>query len=225
MLHWHRLTTVFCQQKPTTNARTAECGARSRLELLEDRRLLTLAFDPSFTHVANPPIPITNWPEGHVGVFVPGEASAMVQQPLDGKIVMAGWGDSPPPDGLNFGIVRVNANGVLDPTFDGDGIINVPFYGFGRDRISAIALDTISDPVQTRIVVAGTAEIAPNQFDFALMRFNEDGTRDTSFQGSNDEPGEVVSPAWWRCTGLMSIISVESSLSVQSCRPLIMPSL
>jgi uncharacterized delta-60 repeat protein len=87
-------------------------------------------------------------------------------------------------------LVRTDANGVPDPTFDDDGIVNLPFYGFGPDRISAVALDT-SDPFQVKIVVAGTAKTESGSFDFALMRFRPDGSRDTLFQGPNNEPGEA----------------------------------
>jgi len=66
---------------------------------------------------------------------------------------------------LDMALVRYRADGTLDPTFDGDGILTADFHGrgeFGQD----LALDAAG-----RIVAAGyTANGADTQF--ALMRAN-----------------------------------------------------
>jgi len=100
-------------------------------------------------------------------------AYAVVVQ-SDGKIVAAGASDS------DFALVRYNANGSLDTTFSGDGLV-VASVSSGIDAIRAMALQ----PFDGRILVAGEAN-----GDFVVARYNTNGTLDTSFGGS----GIVVTP-------------------------------
>jgi uncharacterized delta-60 repeat protein len=159
------------------------------VEELEDRRLLALTFDPSFTHVANPPVSQPSWPEGHVGVFVPGEAAAMVRQ-TDGKLVLGGWA-KPGTDPFQFGLVRMNEDGTPDATFDGDGIVISPFFGT-HDLVRTLALDDLSTVEIEKIVVAGSVKPEGSSPEiFGVKRFLPGGSPDPEFQGTNDEPGEV----------------------------------
>ncbi len=90
----------------------------------------------------------------------------------DGKIVAAGSyhnGFS-----FDFAVARYNSNGSLDTGFDTDGIDTFA-VGSGHDYINAMALQT-----DGKIVVAGNANNGSN-FDFALARFNSDGSLDTGF--------------------------------------------
>jgi uncharacterized delta-60 repeat protein len=98
-------------------------------------------------------------------------ASAMLLQP-DGKIVVAGYSYN---SGYNFALARYNANGSLDTTFDGDGKLTTDFSG-SRDTASAVALQ-----VDGKIIVAGIA--TGTTTDFALARYNPDGSLDTTFDG------------------------------------------
>jgi len=93
-------------------------------------------------------------------------AHAVVVQP-DGKIVAAGLSDS------DFALIRYNANGTLDTTFSGDGIV-VTSVG-GGDVIRAMALQ----PSDGKILVAGESS-----GDFVVARYNTNGTLDTSFGGT-----------------------------------------
>ncbi len=70
--------------------------------------------------------------------------------------------------------------GSLDPSFDQDGIVihKSAAGGDGQDRAHAIAIDS-----KDRIVVAGTSYNGSNM-DMAAWRYNEDGTIDTSFNGT-----------------------------------------
>ena len=72
--------------------------------------------------------------------------------------------------------------GDLDPTFAGDGTTTA---GFGLD--GAGSFDFVTDvAVQAdgKVVVVGTADRAgANDVDFGVMRFNADGTLDTTFSG------------------------------------------
>jgi uncharacterized delta-60 repeat protein len=100
----------------------------------------------------------------------------------DGKIVAAGSTlvVTPPfndPNFYQFAVVRYNANGTLDPTFSGDGIVTDPIMGYR----GAQGLDAVLQP-DGKIVVGGKGSM-PNSV-FAVARFNVDGTFDTSFGGT-----------------------------------------
>jgi hypothetical protein len=178
MLNWisDRMKPFAMYGRLAANRRAPAPDLRTRLtlQLLEDRQVLAMVFDPTFTHVSGV---VPNWPGGHVAVFVPGEAAAMVRQPLDGKFVLGGWADSPTrPGAKNFGVVRLNESGLPDNSFGTNGIVNVPFHGI-EDRISGLALDTITDPFQTKIVVAGRAKVGlSGPYEFSVMRFHSNGS-------------------------------------------------
>ena len=90
----------------------------------------------------------------------------------DGKILVAGYAHN----GLNndFAIVRLNTNGTLDTTFDGDGIRLIDIAG-DNDTARGIAVQS-----DGKIVVGGVAAVAGNN-DFAVVRLNADGSLDASF--------------------------------------------
>ncbi len=96
----------------------------------------------------------------------------------DGKIVVAGQAYNPNTDNTDFALARYNSNGSLDNSFDGDGKLT-GFYLAGNTRFTAIAIQT-----DGKIVVAGQA-FNPNtgNYDFALARYNSNGSLDNSFDG------------------------------------------
>jgi len=103
----------------------------------------------------------------------------------DGKIIVAGYSGS---DNIDFALVRYNSDGTLDITFDSDGIVTGDFGGEDNGRAVAIQSDG-------KLLVAGYAASVNND-DFALVRYNSDGTPDLSFDsdgqtttdlGGNDE--------------------------------------
>jgi uncharacterized delta-60 repeat protein len=107
----------------------------------------------------------------------PNEAYAVVIQ-SDGKIVVAGTAIRPDSTSRgDFAVARLNSNGSLDTTFDGDGKMRVPFSGL------AIAYDVL---VQSdgKIVLGGTQQETTVR-NFAIARLNADGSLDTSFVGMN----------------------------------------
>jgi uncharacterized delta-60 repeat protein len=82
----------------------------------------------------------------------------------------------------NFAVVRYNTDGTLDTTFSGNGYVRTDFTG-DDDRAYAVAVQT-----DGKIVVAGqTSNInnpgSPADKDFGLVRYNSDGSLDTSFSG------------------------------------------
>ncbi len=89
--------------------------------------------------------------------------SVIVQ--ADGKILVAGWG------GGNFGLVRYNANGSLDTSFDIDGRVTTNIGGQSYGQGITLQPDG-------KILVAGTSY---NGHTFALARYNVDGSLDRNF--------------------------------------------
>lgn len=95
----------------------------------------------------------------------------------DGKILLTGWSNSP----YDYTMVRYNTTGVLDNTFGTGGIVNTDFAST-NDSPYSIAIQS-----NGKIVVAGQSGTSPTR-DFALVRYNTDGSLDTSF----DSDGKVT---------------------------------
>ncbi len=90
----------------------------------------------------------------------------------DGKILMAGTAGEA---SYNFALVRINSDGSLDTTFDGDGKLTTDFAG-GADRVYDLTVQS-----DGKIIAAGYA--SGTSVDFALARYNADGSLDTTFDG------------------------------------------
>ena len=111
---------------------------------------------------------------GIVTTAIPGsgaDGAGAVAIQSDGKIVAAGYTFNTT---LDFAVVRYNANGTLDTSFDTDGIAIAPI-GVGNDVASAIVIQT-----DGKIVLAGRALIGAVK-NFGLARFNANGTLDNTF--------------------------------------------
>jgi uncharacterized delta-60 repeat protein len=91
---------------------------------------------------------------------------------------LSGYDETSDSDVNKFAVVQLTAAGALDTTFSGDGIVTT-------DLPSNIGIaDTAIQP-DGKIVIAGSArEDQYEPGDFALMRFNTDGSVDTTF-GAN----------------------------------------
>jgi uncharacterized delta-60 repeat protein len=93
----------------------------------------------------------------------------------DGKIVVAG--DAERGDHRTFAVARFNANGTADISFNKTGKVTTDFGG-GKAEARGVAVQS-----DGKIVVAGLA--SPDGTEkFALVRYNLDGTLDTSFGGT-----------------------------------------
>ena len=101
----------------------------------------------------------------------------------NGKIIVVGS------TGGDFGLVRYNPNGSLDPTFGGDGTVTTDFSG-GNDGATDVALQT-----DGKIVVAGFAQNA--DLDFALARYNGDIVQPPSCALYSDDFEDGVLAADW----------------------------
>jgi uncharacterized delta-60 repeat protein len=115
-----------------------------------------------------------SFPVGVANDFI----SDMILQP-DGKIILVGNGFTQP--NSDAVIVRLNSNGTLDTTFNGSGKLITPIgAGAASDFFSAVALQA-----DGKIIAVGT-----DGEDFAVLRFNPNGTFDTTF----DVDGKVTTP-------------------------------
>ncbi|MGQ9576779.1 MAG: PKD domain-containing protein, partial [Thermoguttaceae bacterium] len=81
------------------------------------------------------------------------------------------------PGGSDFAVVRYNSDGSLDTTFGTGGKVTTDF-AFRDDHAAAIAVQA-----DGKIVVAGSSYEGPTDYDFALVRYNSDGSLDASFDG------------------------------------------
>jgi uncharacterized delta-60 repeat protein len=114
----------------------------------------------------------------------------------DGKIVVAGY--APVGGNNNFALARYNSDGSLDTSFGSGGMVTTDF-GSENDRASAVAIQR-----DGKIVAAGFAMVGGYP-DFALARYNSDGTLDASFGNG----GKVT-------TGFGSGNDFASALAIQS---------
>ena len=110
-------------------------------------------------------------------------AYGMAIQP-DGKIVVVGAaiiGST-----FDFAVARYNTNGTLDTTFDGDGKVTTPITttGQGYDYAQSVAVQP-----DGKIVVGGHTSDGTN-LQFAAVRYNANGSLDTTFDGD----GKVIIP-------------------------------
>ena len=80
----------------------------------------------------------------------------------DGKIISAGFANNG--SNVDFGVTRVNANGTLDTSFDGDGLART-MIGTSADSANAIAIQA-----DGKIVAVGRAVIGSTA-DFGMVRY------------------------------------------------------
>jgi uncharacterized delta-60 repeat protein len=104
------------------------------------------------------------------------EARSAALQP-DGKIVAAGFTSFDFGVAQPFALVRWDKNGVLDPSFDGDGMLQIDFGSFAQ-----IAYKVLIQP-NGKIVTAGFPNTEESDSDFLLARCNPDGSLDITFHG------------------------------------------
>jgi uncharacterized delta-60 repeat protein len=91
----------------------------------------------------------------------------------DGKIVVAGITD--PGNAANFGLVRYNVDGSLDASFGAGGKVSTDF-GANLEPGNSVTIQA-----DGKIIVAGFTVVGISNADFALARYNSDGSLDTSF--------------------------------------------
>ncbi|MEP6594442.1 MAG: T9SS type A sorting domain-containing protein [Ginsengibacter sp.] len=123
----------------------------------------------------------------------------------DGKIVVAGWSvngiddftDQPLSD---FALARYNANGSPDNSFSGDGKLTTDF-GYD-DLAKSVTLQS-----DGKILVAGTRQVynqGDNTSQFALARYNTNGSSDNSFSGDGKQLTTINNNAYANSIAIQS---------------------
>lgn len=95
----------------------------------------------------------------------------------DGGFVAVGRTDAAGLTNTDFGVARYTADGQPNPTFPTGGFVRTDVAG-RADGANAVAVQA-----DGKIIAAGFAQTTPIDFDFALVRYNADGTLDRSFGG------------------------------------------
>ncbi len=150
---------------------------------------LDTTFGPSHTGIVR-----TQFGSEYVGAF------ALVRQP-DDKLVAAGSGFDP---SGRFTVVRYNADGSVDTTFGNQGKVLTPV---GPTDSTGAAARSLALQPDGKLVAAGEVYGGSGGGDIALVRYNADGSLDTSF-GTGGKVDRAQVPA--------SASSYLSSLIVQS---------
>ncbi len=96
------------------------------------------------------------------GIGLSGSVNNNMTLQQDGKILLVATADNG--TDADFGVLRFDAFGNLDPTFDGDGKVMTDF-GSGNDQ--AVSITMQDDGL---ILVSGSADVGP-EHDFALARY------------------------------------------------------
>lgn len=109
----------------------------------------------------------------------------------DGKIVVAGYARATTTgNDFDFAVARLSGSGQLDTDFDGDGKATVAFNlvdGNLDDQAKAVALQP-----DGKIVVAGHANKASTNYDFAIVRLEAGGAFDTTFGSASDGKATIA---------------------------------
>lgn len=114
----------------------------------------------------------------------------------DGKLLVAGY--TYQDTDADFAIARYHPDGSLDTSFGGVGWVRLDFAG-GKDMAKGVAVQA-----DGRIVVVGEAEVGVDSADFALARFNPEGSLDATFDGDG-----------WLLTDLEGNYDIGKALVVQ----------
>jgi uncharacterized delta-60 repeat protein len=143
----------------------------------------------------------------------------------DGKVLVGGRAGAAV--GGDFGLIRLNADGTPDSTLGNAGVVTLDM---GSSFDSAYAILVQSDG---KIILGGETSRSGTSSDFALARFNANGTLDTTFGTSgkvvtdfatkNDQlaalaltsDGHIVAAGWATVSGLPQIAVAEYNASGQ----------
>ncbi len=95
-----------------------------------------------------------------------------------GRLVFGGQFGEQFSSGYDFGLARLNSDGSADTSFNGTGTTKLIINNRSTNEswISCLAIQT-----DGKIVAAGRSYGNPNGYDFALARFNENGTPENRF--------------------------------------------
>jgi len=118
--------------------------------------------------------------QGRVDFYFPktghgyGQPEGIAVQP-DGKILVTGWAY----ETMRIATVRFNANGTLDPSFNGTGYVGTQVGSSMHSEGHAITLQS-----NGKILVAGYYNSSDGSANMVVVRYNTNGTLDNSFAGN-----------------------------------------
>ena len=134
--------------------------------------LLTISLSISEASAAAGDLDLTFGTSGKVTTYFSGDDSAAsIALQSNGNIVVAG--NMYNGNNYDFAVTRYNSNGTLDTSFSLDGKVTTDFGGDDYGTSVAIQSDG-------KIVVSGYGS-SGGPDDFAIVRYNTDGSLDTSF--------------------------------------------
>jgi uncharacterized delta-60 repeat protein len=133
--------------------------------------------------------------------------------------------------GFEFAVARYRPNGTLDPSFDGDGVVTTALApGDQFDAVVSVAVDSTG-----KILAAGVADQDGVVLDWALARYHDDGSLDSSFgsggkvitnlaSGKSDDDLEdvVIQPSGKILVGgsaAPTVVTVDSDFAVGRYNP------
>jgi uncharacterized delta-60 repeat protein len=182
--------------------RRARPTDKPHVERLEDRTLLSAPGDLDLTFGAGG---VVTTPIG-TGT----DTAHAVAIDSSGRIVTAGYSNVAAnqniPSHLNIAMVRYTASGTLDSSFDGDGKVTTEFNSSKKSRNNDVA-NAIAIQPDGRMIVAGytcnlgSCDYPNNNKDFALVRYNLNGSLDTSF-GTGGKVRTAVSTGYDEIFGI-----------------------
>jgi uncharacterized delta-60 repeat protein len=116
---------------------------------------------------------------GRVVVASTNDIAGIVIQPADGKIVVAGDNRSA------YVLSRYNSTGTLDTTFGAGGTATLSIGSSGA------VVESLALQADGKLVMAG-GDRSSGSTTWELVRFNANGTLDTTFDSTGPNPGTVI---------------------------------
>jgi uncharacterized delta-60 repeat protein len=103
----------------------------------------------------------------------------------DGKIVLIGSTFPSPGSKTQVGVVRLNANGSLDNTFDGDGYVQIDASQLELTASQSSVARAVAVQADGKLAIAANiSNRGDNNSHAAVIRLNSNGGLDTSFGGN-----------------------------------------
>ncbi len=156
------------------------CDRVTSIAIQPDGKLVAGMLDSSFNFAVvrynqNGALDSTFGSGGRVVTLLDNSSVLAVAVQTDGKIIAGGSARNPNPIGRAFTVVRYNTDGTIDSSFGSSGIASTRIGG--SDRILDLAIQP-----DGKIVAAGDAATGSSgDTDCAVVRYNKDGSLDTSF--------------------------------------------
>ena len=149
--------------------------------------------------------------DGIVNTPLPGSSVIYSIAVLSNGKILAGGASYPGPTSGDFTLARYNANGTPDLSFDGDGIVTTNIVNTSSDILYSLAIQP-----DGKIVAAGSSNS-----DFALVRYNADGTPDNTFNGNGRVTidfglNEIAYSVAMQADGRLVVAGVSNSLDASS---------